>query len=98
MSEDTMEYTDRGFEVFGRVANRYGETEIVESSAASCEQGDGSVTGPWVWIFAKGGSAGGNDGHTHLDVAEARVVRDALQAFITRAENECEWIEPEPRP
>jgi hypothetical protein len=70
--------TPRGFDNYDQFTDSYGaEVRVRQSSAASA---------PHVWLFIAGGRTAGpgapNDGSAHLDVEQARRVRDALDAFI----------------
>ncbi len=66
--------SDRGFIGYDSFKDSYGaEVKIQESSAAS---------GPHCWIFVEGGGIDDNKGSAHLDEAQARIVRDALDAWL----------------
>lgn len=85
MPDPARTVTPRGFTVYDEFTDTYGATIKVQQSS--------SASGPRCWIFASA-SAGerdtmpprtwpaGSDPSPHLDVAQARRVRDALDAFI----------------
>ncbi len=78
---DPIEYTERGFGIYGRLTdNRGHEIRVQDSSAAS---------GAYVWIFTSVGTDEGSD--PHLSVEQAKQLRDMLDAFIAhRGEPEDE--------
>jgi hypothetical protein len=57
----------------------YGANVIIRDSATTARE-------PCVWLFVSDGAVEANDGTAHLTVAQARVARDALGAFIARQE------------
>ena len=64
-------YTDRGFAIYEKITdNRGSEIRVQKSSAADDD---------YVWIFAK---RGGYDDSPHLNVEQAKLIRDALDEFI----------------
>lgn len=67
-----MNGSTTGFTVYDEFTDTYDARVRVQQS--------GSAPGPRVWIFAKAG----DDSYTapHLDIAQAKRVRDALDAFI----------------
>lgn len=103
-------YTERGFADYTSLTDGYGNAVTIrESSAASIEEDDG-ITGPWVWIFIEGEAHLREDprpivgiphgvakasSSAHLNIDEARKIRDGLDEHIKRMERECDWIEPE---
>lgn len=74
-------FTQRGFQDYCELVDRYGSTVTVRQSSLASE--------PCVWIFSK---KDGQDGvfhlgkwqaySPHLTVEQAKRVRDALQRFI----------------
>lgn len=73
MAEPDRSTTERGFAVYDQFTDAYGSQVRVQESS--------SATEPRCWIFA----AQRDDGESsspHLDVEQARRVRDALDAFI----------------
>lgn len=70
-----MKTTDaRGFTQFTELTDTYGATvRVKESSSAEASK---------VWIFVQGGAVNGNNGAAHLDLEQARQVRDALDEWI----------------
>jgi len=74
MARPNRSTTERGFAVYDQFTDTHGsEITVQESSAATCAK---------VWIFCDGelGPA------AHLNVEQAKRVRDALDAFITEAD------------
>jgi hypothetical protein len=70
--------TPRGFDTYDRFSDSYGASVTIRQSSAA--------SGPHVWLFIEGGGTVSpshpNDGSAHLDVEQARRVRDALDTFI----------------
>ena len=66
--------TPRGFKVYAELTDTYGSNVQVQESS--------SAEGPRVWIFADSGLQSGGNASPHLDVAQAKRVRDALGMFI----------------
>jgi len=76
MSE--LEYTPRGFRVYARVTDSHGQqVQVQESSAADTH---------CVWVFCNDRDGTAGTLAPHLDLGQARAVRDALDAFVTDAE------------
>lgn len=79
----SFEKTGRGFTIFGRIQSRDGSVRVQESSAA--------FTGAHVWLFhddAPCSLLGGEHFRPspHLNVAQAKELIAALQAFVDAAE------------
>ena len=72
MAEPNRSVTERGFTIYDEFADSYGGRIRVQESGAAME--------PRCWIFIDG-----NPGVPHLNVEQAKRVRDALDAFITEA-------------
>ena len=68
--------TPRGFSIYDQFTDTYGATIRVQESSAATE--------PKVWIFAEGGMA--ENPSPHLNVEQAKRLRDALDAFISEGE------------
>jgi len=66
------EYTNRGFDIFCKFEDSNGSTVRVQLSSA----GDAA----YVWLFCVNPSL--DDPAPHLDVEQAKIVRDALDTFI----------------
>ena len=70
--------TPRGFDTYDHLSDSYGASVTIRQSSAA--------SGPHVWLFIEGGGtispSHPNDGSAHLDVEQARRVRDALDTFI----------------
>jgi hypothetical protein len=86
MSESTpnRSVTPRGFDTYDEFQDSYGAAVAIRQSSAA--------SGPHVWLSIRGGGTASheraNDGSAHLDVEQAKRVRDALDTFITeRAED-----------
>lgn len=81
MSETTpnRSETPRGFDTYDEFRDSYGAAVTIRQSSAA--------SGPHVWLFIEGGGTVSpdrpNEGSAHLDVEQARRVRDALDTFIT---------------
>ena len=67
--------TGRGFAVYDEFTDTYGSTVIVQESS--------SPEGARVWIFCRHGGFPQKASEPHLNVEQARRVRDALDAFIS---------------
>lgn len=66
--------TERGFTIYDEFTDTYGnEVRVQESSAA---------TGAKVWIFCNDRGLPAKEEAPHLDVEQAKRLRDALDAFI----------------
>lgn len=78
MTDDAKPRNERGFRIFLQpTPQRYGDVKVTESSIAGC--------GAHCWIFQA--DAGGRETQgVHVDVACARLLRDALTTFIDEAE------------
>jgi hypothetical protein len=80
--------TNRGFEDYADFQDSYGASIIVRESSAAM--------GPHVWVFANGGgivqSGGTNEGSAHLNVEQAKILRDALTEFIERVPQRWECV------
>ncbi len=75
-----LEYTQRGFAIYGSLTDNRGHTVRVQESSAANEA--------HVWIFTTVGTDEGNE--PHLTVEQARRLRDMLDAFIThRGKNDA---------
>lgn len=75
--------TERGFGIYGRIQSREGSVRVQESSAA--------FTGAHVWLFHDDAPCREHCGehfrpHPHLNVAQAKELIAALQAFVNDAE------------
>ena len=78
MAEPDRSTTERGFVIYDEFTDTYGSKVRVQESSAATE--------PRCWIFAS--SDHGRDGASpHLNVEQAKRVRDALGAFICEHEN-----------
>ncbi len=65
---------ERGFITYDSIIDSYGaKVRVKESSSAEC---------PKVWIFIEGGATENNDGAAHLNVEQAKLIRDALSKWI----------------
>ncbi len=74
MAEPNRSTTERGFTVYDEFTDTYrDDVRIQESSAA---------TGARVWIFCNKHGFPQESASPHLDVEQAKRVRDALDAFI----------------
>jgi hypothetical protein len=62
----------RGFTIFDEVPCTYGSTVTVKESSAIV---------PRLWLFTKGGTSTG-EGASHFNPAQARRVRDAIDAWL----------------
>lgn len=95
MTDETEYTTPRGFSGYLELVDTYGSRVRVQQSSAAF------VARCWVFIEApKDGPPGSltSDGSGHLSVSQARRVRDALDAFITDAEQAIKdgIYDPEP--
>ena len=69
-----MKTDERGFILYEDLTDSYGaRVSVKESSNAS---------GHHVWIFVEGGGVDNNNGSAHLDINQAKSIRDALSKFI----------------
>ena len=64
----------RGFFQYGELTDTYGATVRVKESSSAEESK--------VWIVTQGGSVNGNNGAAHLNLEQAKRVRDALEEWI----------------
>lgn len=64
--------TDRGFVTYTQITDTYGNNVTVRQSSSAEEDS--------VWVFC--GDADGHELTPHLNVEQATVVRDALNAFL----------------
>jgi hypothetical protein len=71
--------TNRGFSGFAQFEDSYGADVRVQASSQAMYDA--------VWIFVKGGGIDDNEGSTHLNAQQARIVRDALNEFLEYAED-----------
>lgn len=69
--------TQRGFTVYDEFTDTHGNRIRVQESS--------SASGVRCWIFASGKSASENPS-PHLDIEQAKRLRDALDAFIRSAQ------------
>ena len=89
----TSYQTERGFPGYLEMIDLYGSRIRVQMSSRAFH--------PAVWVFTERvrGCQLTSDGHAHLTLPQARLVRDALNAFITEAEDliarELYWEEPD---
>jgi hypothetical protein len=67
--------TDRGLAVYDEFTDTYGSKIRVQESSAATE--------PKCWIFADAASSMAATTQPHLNVEQAKRVRDALDAFIS---------------
>jgi hypothetical protein len=74
MAEPNRSTTPRGFAVYDQLTDTYGSVIRVQQSSAATE--------PCCWIFAAQSNGGAAP---HLNVEQAKRVRDALDAFIAEA-------------
>ena len=74
MTEPNRSTTGRGFTVYDEFTDTYGSTVIVQESS--------SAEGARIWIFCRHGGFPQKANEPHLDVEQARRVRDALDTFI----------------
>lgn len=75
MAEPDRSTTERGFIIYDEFTDTYGnQVRVQESSAATCAK---------VWIFCNDGCFPAKKEMPHLNVEQARRVRDALDAFIS---------------
>lgn len=87
-----VERTERGFAIFGRVPTANGGSVRVQESSIAFE-------GAHCWLFLDGERCSDHHLHghqkpdPHLNVAQAKQLREALDAFITAAEAD-ELTEP----
>lgn len=70
--------TQRGFIIYDKFTDTYGNDVRVQESS--------SATRDAVWIFCN--EAPGRAGSAHLNVEQAKRVRDALDAFISEHEGD----------
>ena len=75
MSETARRTTPRGFVIYDEFTDTYGNSVHVQESS--------SAEGARVWIFCNDGGFPDEAVPAHLDVAQAKRVRDALDAFIS---------------
>lgn len=81
MAALTPSTTHRGFKVYHTLTDTYGsEVRVQESSI---------VGRPCCWVFAS--SEHINEPSPHLNVAQARELIQALEAFIADAEDPANW-------
>lgn len=78
MSDTTERYTERGFRIYAEIADRYGSSVTVQKSSLASED--------CVWLFATNRAI--RDAAPHLNVMQARVIRDALDEFINEHSQE----------
>ena len=78
MTEPNRSTTERGFTTYDDFTDTHGNRVWLQTSS--------SAKGPCVWIFATGQPASGSTS-PHLDVEQAKRLRDALGAFITEEGN-----------
>lgn len=73
--------TDRGFLDFEGITDSYGAKVTVYQSSAAVS--------PHVWLGIRGGSGNeqGSNAASHLNLEQARAIRDALDAFLKDAED-----------
>lgn len=70
----------RGFGVYADFIDSYGaKVRVSQSSAASDD---------YIWIFIDGGTVNENEGSSHLNVEQARVIRDALSDWLKDVEEQ----------
>lgn len=69
--------TPRGFTIYDQLTDTHGCRVRVQQSS--------SALSDCAWVFCE--AADGSDASPHLNVEQARRVRDALSAFITEFEN-----------
>lgn len=70
---EPIEFTSRGFAVYGKLGTDYGhEIQVSESSAAK---------GSFCWLFVEGGHDHADVG-VHMSVEQVTQLRDALDAFL----------------
>lgn len=79
MSDLNRSTTPRGFVIYDNFTDTSGSKVRVQESSLATAQ--------CVWIFAERGE---EDSSPHLDVEQARRVRDALDVFIRESEAEEE--------
>lgn len=77
MAEPNRSTTERGFTIYDDFTDTYGTQIRVQKSS--------SASGPRCWIFTYP-AAGNGAASPHLDVEQAKRVRDALDAFIREHE------------
>ena len=74
MADLNRSTTERGFTIYDEFIDTYGTGVRVQESSSAEEAR--------VWIFTDGEARGSGSGTPHLNVEQARRVRDALDAFI----------------
>ena len=74
MAEPNRSTTERGFTVYDQFTDMYGHDVRVQESS--------SAEGARAWIFCSKGGSPQEKASPHLDVEQAKRVRDALDAFI----------------
>ena len=72
--------TERGFGQYASIVDSYGATVRVQQSSAASDD--------YVWIFVGGGAIDDNEGSSHLNLEQAKAIRDALTAWITDVEEQ----------
>jgi hypothetical protein len=74
--------TERGFVIYDEFTDVYGDDVRIQESS--------SATGARVWIFCKSKPAFPQEGTSpHLNVEQAKRVRDALNVFISEHSDEA---------
>lgn len=86
-----LEKTSRGFNIYGRIPTQRGGSVRVQESSMAGE-------GAHVWLFLDGEQCVDHLGHhqkpdPHLNVEQAKALRDALDTFVRAAESD-ELTEP----
>jgi hypothetical protein len=77
MAEPNRSTTERGFTIYDQFTDTYGSKVRVQESSIATE--------PRCWIFTDAASSMAATTVPHLNVEQAKRVRDALDAFITEA-------------
>jgi hypothetical protein len=93
--EGAIAMSERGFPVFADFKDLYNSRWEIQYSSRAFH--------PAVWVWIQGSPANeggvGKDGSGHLTLPQAKLVRDALSAWISLAEKQIEngsyWPEPE---